>query len=163
MTEQIQIVHSSCHKHPKRDSMKNISNRTSSTGHVPAPRGNPRYIQMCQATGTAHPLHFQRMVVPVSPREMCLLSSLQQTVSRQIGVLLKGVHMNHVLVHLKALCRQTCSLYQQARGCKYFTQCIWALTGHLWCMGLRKQLILHQAITSKKAHRILFFFSKMKI
>lgn len=80
---------------------------------------------------------FQGLVVPVSPREMFLLSSLQQSVSRQIGVLLNGAHMNHVLVHLKALCRQTCSVYQRARGCKYFTQCVWALTGHLWSMGLR--------------------------
>lgn len=100
----------------------------------------------------------QEVAAPVSLRETLLLSSLQQTVSRQIGVLLKGARMNHVLVHLKALCRQTCSLYQQARGCKYFTGCIWALTGHLWCMGLRNSsLQKDQAITSKKAHRILFF------
>lgn len=140
MTEQIQIVHSSCHKHPKRNAVKSISDTTSNTGHVPAPPANPMDSWMVGTMGTARSLHFQRLVVPVSPREMFLLSSLQQTVSRQIGVLLKGVHMNHVLVHLKALCRQTCSLYQQARGCKYFTQRIWALTGHLWCMGLRKSL-----------------------
>lgn len=88
-------------------------------------------------TGTAWLPVFQGMVVPVSPRGMFPLSSLQQSVSRQIGVLLNGARMNHVLVHLKALCRQTCSVYQQARGCKYFTQCIWALTGQLWSMGLR--------------------------
>lgn len=138
MTEQIQIVHSSCHEHPKRETVWRISPTP------PPTRGTLRFrevtrctVRMRWATGTARSPPFQRMVVPVSPREMFLLSSLQQTVSRQIGVLFKGVHMNHVLVHLKALCRQTCSLYQQARGCKYFTQCIWALTGHLWCMGLR--------------------------
>lgn len=142
--------------------------RTSQTkvGFAPALWGTPA-CPSC-SVGPWRPLapHLpsERSLAPVSPREMLLLSSLQQTVSRQIGVLLKGACMNHVLVHLKALCRQTCSLYQQARGCKYFTGCIWALTGHLWCMGLgNSSLQKDQAITSKKAHRILFFFSKMKI
>jgi len=51
MTEQIQIVHSSCHNHPKRDGMKNISNITPNTGHAPALRGNPAYGLDVPGTG----------------------------------------------------------------------------------------------------------------